>query len=181
MFPSKAIFYLMAVQGCHSFSISKVTDVFLIFHHFPDIFDGLPSYSCTDSHQNLPTEHFQRIKQSFNKRMRPFWNLCFWKLKRLSKLSRFSENFWNSLTFPWLLSYFFSNFPDSNQNFLTLPWPFHVPDFFPDKPAVIWTSQIDSSNEVSHQLVFQFKRNGWKKIFRMTTVVAILDFLSELF
>ena len=43
------------------------------------------------------------------------------------------------------------------------------------------TSPPDASYQVSSQLAFQFRRWSEKQIFKMVTMAAILDFLSELF
>ena len=44
----------------------------------------------------------------------------------------------------------------------------------------IFASHPDASYQVWSQLAFQFRRSD-KKIFKMATMAAILDFLSELF
>ena len=46
--------------------------------------------------------------------------------------------------------------------------------------AVMWTSQLDTSNEFSSQLTFGLRRDS-KTIFKIATVSAILDFKSERF
>ena len=57
------------------------------------------------------------------------------KISRSLLTSIFLGKFWNSLTFPWLFS-FFLNFPDWKCNSLTFPWPgnfFIFQNFFPDR------------------------------------------------
>ena len=57
------------------------------------------------------------------------------KITRSLFTSIFLGNSWNSLTFPWLFSFFF-NFPDYKCNTLTFPWPgifFIFQNFFPDR------------------------------------------------
>ena len=63
------------------------------------------------------------------------------KISRSLLTSIFLGKFWNSLTFPWLFS-FFLNFPDWKCNSLTFPWPgnfFIFQNFFPDRGnPVLW-------------------------------------------
>ena len=57
------------------------------------------------------------------------------KISRSLLPRNFFGKFWNSLTFPWLFS-FFPNFTDWKWNSLTFPWPgifFIFQTFFPDR------------------------------------------------
>ena len=61
-----------------------------------------------------------------------------------------------------------------------------VPDVTPEVGPfyprdVIWASQLDTSNEVSSQLSYRFRRRSSKNVFKMATVAAILIFQAKRF
>ena len=70
------------------------------------------------------------------------------KIFRSLLTSIFLGKFWNSLTFPWLFS-FFLNFPDWKCNSLTFPWPgkfFIFQNFFPDHGNPVYCTAMGIIN-----------------------------------
>ena len=105
------------------------------FHHFPEIFDGLPApLTAVLSHQIFQQRtYFQRKNNILTKEWGQFCKFMFLKIKESATAISVLRKFWNSLTFPWLLSVVFQfpwlklKFPD-----FSLTWKkIHFPDFFP--------------------------------------------------
>ena len=116
----------------------KFPDFFLTsltFHHFPDIFDGLPAplqlSSATKSSNRALT--FREKNNHLTKEWSQFCKFMLLEIKETAIAISVSRKVLNSLTFPWLFSFFFQfpwlkpKFPDFSLNWKK----FHFPDFFP--------------------------------------------------